>query len=212
MFSRDGLLQMIDESINLEKISSNSIPCYVTCTSVIPSVKTVYFPLNNQSPKQIKKILLASSAIPGIFKPVKINDAHYIDGGFLDNIPIQPVYELGCDVIIAILLDRSANISKELYPKTSIYEIVPQHNQGNIFTGTLNFNSIQAKYRMKQGYEDAMNILKNVIAMKNNEYQFNSKSQKIVNDHISFVKQHEQNQSDFQNKIKKISQKIERKY
>lgn len=43
--------------------------------------------------------------------------------------------------------------------------------------------------------------------MKNNEHQLNLKSQKIVNEHRFFIKQHEQNQSEFQNKIKNYLKK-----
>ena len=43
----------------------------------------------------------ASIAIPTIFKPVKIGDNTYIDGGVARNIPIEDVQQLGADLTIA---------------------------------------------------------------------------------------------------------------
>jgi NTE family protein len=43
----------------------------------------------------------ASSAIPSILKPVKLNGETYIDGGIARNIPAEDVKNLGADVVIA---------------------------------------------------------------------------------------------------------------
>ena len=48
---------------------------------------------------ELIKPLLASAAIPGIFAPVKIKDSYYIDGGTLNNFPVETL-KLNCDVII----------------------------------------------------------------------------------------------------------------
>lgn len=43
--------------------------------------------------------VLASSAVPVIFKPIELNGDTYIDGGILNNLPIEPLIDY-CDVII----------------------------------------------------------------------------------------------------------------
>ncbi len=43
--------------------------------------------------------ILASSCIPGIFKPIMINNEMYVDGGVLNNFPIEPLLN-NCDYII----------------------------------------------------------------------------------------------------------------
>ncbi len=45
------------------------------------------------------KSVLASCAVPVIFKPVKINGDTYIDGGVLNNMPIEPLMG-NCDFVI----------------------------------------------------------------------------------------------------------------
>jgi len=48
--------------------------------------------------------LLASMAIPGIFPPVVINKNLHVDGGVMDNLPIEPMYYYPVDKIIAVSL------------------------------------------------------------------------------------------------------------
>ncbi len=53
----------------------------------------------------VSKALSASCAVPGIFKPVKIGQKRYIDGGTLCSIPTRPVREMGADVVVGINLN-----------------------------------------------------------------------------------------------------------
>ncbi|MBB2146714.1 patatin [Pedobacter sp. LMG 31464] len=43
--------------------------------------------------------ILASSCIPGIFKPIMIENQMYVDGGILNNFPVEPLLN-NCDYII----------------------------------------------------------------------------------------------------------------
>jgi NTE family protein len=45
------------------------------------------------------KPILASAAFPGVFAPVKIENSYYIDGGTLNNFPVETLIS-NCDVII----------------------------------------------------------------------------------------------------------------
>lgn len=44
----------------------------------------------------------ASSSIPGVFQPVKINGRDYVDGGLTSPVPVKVARSLGADVIIAV--------------------------------------------------------------------------------------------------------------
>lgn len=54
--------------------------------------------------------ILASAAIPGIFAPVKINDSYYVDGGSLNNFPVE-LLKATCDKIIGIYVNGYSTIS-----------------------------------------------------------------------------------------------------
>ncbi len=44
----------------------------------------------------------ASSAVPGVFQPVKINDRFYVDGGLVSPVPVRFAREMGADFVIAV--------------------------------------------------------------------------------------------------------------
>jgi NTE family protein len=49
----------------------------------------------------------ASSAIPGIFSPVEIDGRLLVDGGTVDNFPVEQVKAMGAEYIIGVNLSRS---------------------------------------------------------------------------------------------------------
>jgi NTE family protein len=53
---------------------------------------------------ELIKPVLASAAFPGVFAPVKIKDSYYIDGGTLNNFPIEPLKKM-CDKIIGVYVN-----------------------------------------------------------------------------------------------------------
>ncbi|HCY82224.1 MAG TPA: patatin [Xanthomarina gelatinilytica] len=58
--------------------------------------------------------ILASAAFPGVFSPVKINDSYYVDGGTLNNFPVE-LLKKQCDIIIGIYVNGFETIDiKEL--------------------------------------------------------------------------------------------------
>ncbi len=56
----------------------------------------------------VAKAVHASSAIPGVFKPVEFQGHLLVDGGVMDNIPIAVAREKGADIVIAV--DISENV------------------------------------------------------------------------------------------------------
>lgn len=48
----------------------------------------------------------ASTAVPGLKKPVQIGDRLYCDGGLINNVPVSHVKEMGADFVIAVDIDE----------------------------------------------------------------------------------------------------------
>lgn len=160
-FSRKGLIEILDEYIDLNELSKMEFPIYATCVE-LPLFETRYFKLNSYDTETIKKILLATSAIPIIFPKEEIEGKYYYDGGIKDNSPITPLYEEGCTDIIVIHL-KADEILKDRREGVNIYEICPQEDLGNFFKGTLDFSTEGAYRRIEQGYRDAKEILSPVV-------------------------------------------------
>jgi NTE family protein len=63
---------------------------------------------------ELIKPILASAAFPGVFSPVKIKDSFYVDGGTLNNFPVE-LLKKKCDKIIGIYVNGFETIDiKEL--------------------------------------------------------------------------------------------------
>ena len=167
MFKRNGLIEIIEQSGILEKIDRNSIPCYATCYNLTHN-RTQSFCLNIEGKDRITNILLASSAIPIAFPKEEIDGNEYYDGGIPfvgDNIPVKPLYELGLRKFIVVHLSRDGvDTISQRYKDARFIHVFPKKDQGNIFNGTLDFDSKNAEKRIKQGYYD----MKHQIEMLNN--------------------------------------------
>lgn len=51
----------------------------------------------------------ASSSIPGVFEPVEIGRAHYVDGGVVSPVPVDAARQLGADIVIAVDISTKVN-------------------------------------------------------------------------------------------------------
>ncbi len=51
---------------------------------------------------EVSTAIRASCAVPGIFRPVIINNQTLVDGGVANNVPVSVVKDMGADIIIAV--------------------------------------------------------------------------------------------------------------
>jgi NTE family protein len=49
----------------------------------------------------------ATMSLPGIFTPVKVENMVLVDGGVLENIPVEAVRDMGADIVIAVALETN---------------------------------------------------------------------------------------------------------
>ncbi|MDD7318287.1 MAG: patatin-like phospholipase family protein [Prevotella sp.] len=62
---------------------------------------------------RLAQAMRASMAIPGAFKPVKIGGRVLVDGGMLNNLPVDVVRDMGADIVIAIDLTQKKHKTRE---------------------------------------------------------------------------------------------------
>ncbi|MDB5087205.1 MAG: patatin [Mucilaginibacter sp.] len=94
-----GLVSILRARFLIEKyIPHNSfqkLKTHITIASVdLGEGKLVYF-----TDGELDMAILASCCLPGIFRPIIINDHMYVDGGILNNFPVEPLVG-NCDLII----------------------------------------------------------------------------------------------------------------
>ncbi len=95
IFSLEGLQNVLNKEIGVDKIEDLEIPLIITATN-LNTGKTEYI---EQGP--LTEAVLASSSIPVIFRPIVMNGHKYSDGGLLDNLPLTPLMNR-CKKTIAI--------------------------------------------------------------------------------------------------------------
>lgn len=114
LFSNRTLIDFIEKNVTCKNFEDLKINLFVTATDIAAG-KCVYF---NTGPLAFP--IAASAAVPLMFDPVLIENVRYLDGGIMNNFPIEPLQEK-CDVIIG------SNVSEwpetmEAYSKTSIIQ------------------------------------------------------------------------------------------
>lgn len=167
MFSREGLISLIEEGINFPFLQGSEIPCFATCLRC-PTMQIERYKLNDYDESDITKLLLASSAIPIVFPNEEFNGEMYCDGGvpFVgDNIPVQPIYDMGIENIIVVHLGQENILNREAFPNSRLIEIVPSEDLGNALTGTMDFTSSGSEKRIQLGYEDAKRAMQPMLDM-----------------------------------------------
>ena len=97
---KSGLLKMeAAEKLYLQYLPENSFSALkkklVITTTDLNKGKIVCF-----SEGELIKPLMASSSLPVIFAPVQIGNTFYMDGGLLNNLPVEPLLDK-CDKVIA---------------------------------------------------------------------------------------------------------------
>jgi len=79
----------------------------VPLTVVATDIKTGEEVLINKG--SVSKAILASSAFPGIFAPVEIDNRWLVDGVLVNPLPIQTAFDMGADIVIAVDVSSSTD-------------------------------------------------------------------------------------------------------
>lgn len=168
LLSNEKLGELIDEYIGDKNIEDADIPLAIIATDISTGEKVV---LKKGS---VAQAVMASTCIPGIFSPVKIDEKLLVDGGIVENVPIDTVKEMGADHVIGVDLTAKNSFGK---PENIIDVIVNSFHfmmkaavtfqtkdADLLITPDLSsFNMIdtdQVEGLIKQGYSDAMERLK----------------------------------------------------
>jgi len=110
MLKLDGVKEIIAKEIDVKNIEDLKIPFYI-CVSNLNKGVVEY---KNRGP--LAETVLASSSIPILFAPVVLGRDSYVDGGLMDNIPVEPIKN-DCENLIV------SNISP-INPKANVKNLV----------------------------------------------------------------------------------------
>ena len=95
LLSLDGLREEIGKHISAQNLEDLSIPMVVGVSNLNTGM------IEYHSKGNVCEWVVASSSIPVLFSPQKINEQIYVDGGLLDNLPGGAIREQ-CEQLIGI--------------------------------------------------------------------------------------------------------------
>ncbi len=100
----DQLSHLLDE----KEISETAIPFAAVATDLIDGEEVVL----TKGP--MRESVAASCAIPGVFPPIKLANSLLIDGGWVNQIPVEPLRQLGANFTIAVDISEEKKSSDGL--------------------------------------------------------------------------------------------------
>ncbi|MCI8587408.1 MAG: patatin-like phospholipase family protein [Clostridia bacterium] len=107
----DNIEKIFDEMANrkgIKKISDIKMPIAIPSVDVADSKEYIFSNYRPQNTNNyitnisVGKAVRASSSFPVVFSPCEFEKHKFLDGGTLNNTPVNPVKELGADKIIAV--------------------------------------------------------------------------------------------------------------
>ncbi len=160
---RKGFEKAFCYYLNPSLIQNSDVDLYVSC-GILKTRERRYFHLNDLSEKEMKKALLATTALPILYQPVEIDGIYYVDPMKYERAPLRPLLETDCETIIIVYLDPRSRINQQMINGKRIIEIFPSKELGNGVYGSFDFRPSVLKYYMELGSEDAYRILYRVLS------------------------------------------------
>ena len=111
-FPIDGLTKLtylkdhLAKFIEIDSFEALKYPLHVA----VSNLNTGNLEIINSGP--LFDVIMASSSVPMVFKPVEINGNLYVDGGLLDNLPVSPLVDKA-DFVIAVNIMPHLSISNK---------------------------------------------------------------------------------------------------
>ncbi len=99
LLSNDKFGELLVEHIGDKNIEEAPIPLAIIATDAGNGEKVVL----KKGP--VDQAVMASTCIPGLFKPVKIEGRMLLDGGIVENVPIKTLRETGAEFVIGVDLN-----------------------------------------------------------------------------------------------------------
>ena len=114
-------------------------------TTDIRNAKEVIF-----SKGALCKALRASMSIPGIFKPVEHNGLMLVDGGMLNNLPVDVCRQMGADIVIAVDLQQDEQKPRKQTDLSALTGLASLFGLGGILEWITNRPDIEKYFKNRK--------------------------------------------------------------
>lgn len=170
LLSNEKIGELIIQHIGDVKIENAPIPLSIIATDITSGKKIIF----EKGP--VALAVMASTCIPGIFKPVEWNNTMLVDGGIVENVPINTIRKMGAEYVIGVdlnamhtygkpgnILDVILNsfhfiMKQSVKYQTENADLLIEPDLSSYNRSNIN----QAHDLIKQGYTDAIKSLKSI--------------------------------------------------
>lgn len=166
------------EYLPIDNFNALKKPLFITATNVVDGTLKIFHE------GELIRPVLASASFPGVFTPTEIDGSYYIDGGTLNNFPVEPLKK-DCDIIIGVYvnplkkikiedLKHSYNIADRALKIKSVSESISKFSDCDLVIkpealsnyGTFSMNNMEAIFEV--GYTSTKELLKdNKLIIRN---------------------------------------------
>ena len=115
----EKLEEFVNKTLKYTPIEKLKIPFYAVATDIQSGQEVVFGKGNTGT------AVRASCSIPGIFRPVKIGEKMYVDGGVVSPVAVEAAKRHGADIVIAV--DISSSVG-QILPGNTIETILQSIN------------------------------------------------------------------------------------
>lgn len=98
LFSNEELGKLILAAIGKARIEDAPIPLAIMATDISSGEKVVL------RQGEVAPAVMASSAMAGIYLPVRVDGRMLMDGGIVEDVPVSPLRSMGAGVVVAVNL------------------------------------------------------------------------------------------------------------
>jgi NTE family protein len=99
VYTNDYLREIVTAHAQEDDFAAAKVPLFVTTTDISTGTKVVF------STGRVSEAVLASTAVPGLFSPARIDRRLFVDGGVTANLDIATAIEAGANDVLAIDLN-----------------------------------------------------------------------------------------------------------
>ena len=178
--SMDKLENLLKSVLPVDKIEELKIPYYAVAVN-LKTGKEIDFHSGD-----LCKIITGSCAIPGVFYPVRYKNMLLIDGGVVNNIPADVLFDNGCDFVVTIDCNcsRGGGTSSEHFFTqfaTSIGIMMVNNSvKGKLLSDVIicpnlrKYKSLKAvgtDEMIKEGYRATMEMIPEIIKLFQGKYK-----------------------------------------
>ncbi|MDI6755145.1 MAG: patatin-like phospholipase family protein [Thermodesulfobacteriota bacterium] len=100
------LAEYVNKALKNTPLEKLNIPFYAVATDIQNGQEVIFGKGNTGA------AVRASCSVPGVFRPVKIGDRMYVDGGVVSPVAVEAAQQYGADIIIAVDISSDVGAAK----------------------------------------------------------------------------------------------------